>query len=48
MCAKFLLETIRKMGQRMVPPPALAFIFFNPAAFSEVLIKLLHCVPLNT
>ena len=43
MCAKFLLETVRKMVQRMVP--SLAFILFNPAVFSKVLIQLLRCMP---
>ena len=28
MYAKFLLETIRKMGQRMPPPPQLWLLFF--------------------
>lgn len=45
MCVKFLLETVRagtKNGH-----PALDFIPFNPALFSEGLIQLLHCVLLN-
>lgn len=43
-----LARNYKKDGTKNGSPPALAFIIFNPAVFSEVLIQLLHCVPLNT
>lgn len=38
----------KKDGTKNGPPQLWLLFFFNPAVFSEVLIQLLHCVPLNT